>query len=114
MTGQDYKQEYLHFIRNEKRRSNIMTMARIQPCLKKLGIDLGYYNGERVFPKTVTNRDSALFLYNNHFCITWKSQGVSFNQAIQELKNNFKIVDNHITDEKVNSHFIYEFIPKKI
>ena len=89
MTGQGYKQEYLDFIRNEKRRSNIMTMARIQPCLKKLDNDLGYYNGERVFPRTVTNRGSALFLYNNHFCLIWKPQGVSFNQAIQELKNNF-------------------------
>ena len=28
-------------------------MARIQPCLRKLGIDLGYYNGERVFPRMV-------------------------------------------------------------
>ena len=114
LTGQDYKQEYLDFIRNEKRRTNIMTMARIQPCLKKLCIDLGYYNGERVFPRTVTNRDSALYLYNNHFCSIWKSQGVSFNQAIQELKNNFKIVDNYSTEENLNSHFKYEFIPKKI
>ena len=91
-----------------------MTMARIQPCLKKLCIDLGYYNGERVYPRSVTNRDSALYLYNNHFCLIWKSEGVSFNQAIQELKNNFKIVDNYITEENVNSHFKYEFIPKKI
>ena len=101
LTGQDYKQEYLDFIRNEKRRSKIMTMARIQPCLKKLDIDLGSYNGEKVFPRTVTNRDSALFLYNNHYCLIWKTQGVSFNQAIQELKNNFKIVDNFLTDENV-------------
>ena len=105
LTGQDYKQQYLDFIRNEKRRSNIMTMARIQPCLRKFGINLGYYNGERVFPRTVTNRDCALYLYNNHFCLIWKSQNVSFIQAIQELKNNFKIVDNYITDENVNSHF---------
>ena len=60
LTGQGYKQHYLDFIRNEKRRSNIMTMARILPCLRKLGIDPGYYKGERVFPRTVTNRDSAL------------------------------------------------------
>ena len=114
LTGQDYKQEYLEFIRSEQRRSNVMTMARIQPCLKKLGIDLGYYNGERVFPRSVTNRDGALYLYNNHFCLIWKSQGVSFNQAIQELKNNFKIVDNYFTEENVNSQFKYEFTPKKI
>ena len=42
LTGQYYKQEILDFIRNEKRRCNIMTMARIQPCLRKLGNDLGY------------------------------------------------------------------------
>ena len=82
--------------------------------LKKLGIDLGYYNGESVFPRSVTNRDSALFLCNNHFCLIWKSQGISFKDAIKELKNNFKIVDNYITEEKVNSHFKYEFSPKKI
>ena len=114
LTGQDYKQQYLDFIRNEKRRSNNMTMARIQPCLRKLDIDLGYYYGERVFPGTVTNRDSALYLYNNHFCLKWNSQGVSFIQAIQELKNNFKIVDNYITAGYVNSYFKYEFTPKKI
>ena len=82
LTGQDYKEQYLEFVRNEKRRSNIMTMARIQLCLRKLGINLGYYNGERVFPRTVTNRDCALYLYNIHFCLIWKSQGLSFNQAI--------------------------------
>ena len=97
-----------------KKRSNTMTMARIQPCLRKLGFDLGYYNGDRVFPRTVTNRDSALYLYNNHFCVIWKSENVSFKQAIRELDENFKMVDNYITEENVNSHFKYEFIPKKI
>ena len=43
LTGKDYKQGYLDFIRNESRRTNVMTVARIQPCLKKLGINLGYY-----------------------------------------------------------------------
>ena len=32
LTGEDYKELYLDFIRQEKRRSNIMTMAAIQPC----------------------------------------------------------------------------------
>ena len=114
LTGQDYKEQYLDFIRNEQRRCNTMTMSRIQPCLRKLGSDLGYFNGERVFPGTVTNRDRALYLYNNHFCLIWKSQNVSFNQAIRELKESFKMVDNYITEENFNSHFDYEFIPKKI
>ena len=114
LTGQDYKDKYLEFIRNEKRRSNIMTKARIQPFCNKNNINLGYYNDDRVFPRTVTNRDSALYLYNNHFCLIWKSQGKSFKDAIQELKDNFKIVDNYITEENVNAYFKYEFTPKKI
>ena len=114
MTGQDYKQQYLDFTRNEKRRSNIMTMARTQPFCRAKNINLGYYNNDRVFPRSVINRDSALFLFNNHFCVRWKSENVSFKQAIRALEENFKTVDNYITDENVNSHFKYEFIPKKI
>ena len=43
-----------------------------------------------------------------------KSEGVSFNEAITELKYNFKTVDNFVTEENVNSHFKYEFTPKRI
>ena len=68
LTGQDYRQEYLDFIRNEERRSNTMTMARIQPFCRANNINLGNYNNDRVFPRTVTNRDSALYLYKSHSC----------------------------------------------
>ena len=114
LTDRDYKQQYLDFIRNEKRRSNIMTKARIQPFCRANNINIGYFDGDGVYPRSITNRDIGLYLYNNHFCLIWKSEGVSFNQAIQELKNNFKIVDNYITEENVNAYFKYEFIPKKI
>ena len=114
LTGRDYKEQFLEFIRNESRRSNIMTKARIQPFCRANNIDLGYYNNDRVFPRTVRNRDTALFLHENHFCLIWKSQNVSFKDAIRELKDNFKTVDNFITEENVNSHFEYEFTPKKI
>ena len=114
LTGEDYKKQYLDFIRIEQRRSNITTKARIQRFCRANNINLGYYNVDRVFPRSVTNRDSALYSYNNHFCLIWKSENVSFNQAIIELKNNFKIVDSYITGENVNCHFKYEYKPKKI
>ena len=91
-----------------------MTTPRMQPFCRANNINLGHYNNDRVFPRTVTNRDTALYLYKKHYCLIWKSQNVSFNQTIQELKNSFKIVDNSMTEENVNSHFKYEFIPKKI
>ena len=91
-----------------------MTKARIQPFCRANNNNLGYYDGERVFLRSVTERNNALYLYKNHFCLLWKSQGVSFNQAVQELKINFKIVDNYITEEIANSHFAYIYKPKKI
>ena len=42
LTGGDYKQQYLNFIRYEKRRSNFMTKARIQPFSRANNIILGY------------------------------------------------------------------------
>ena len=55
-----------------------------------------------------------MFLYNFHFCLIWKSIIVSFKQAIKELIHNFEKVDKFITEENVNSHFKYEYIPKKL
>ena len=81
LTVEHYKQQYLDFIRNEKRRSIIMIKARIQPFCRANNINLGCYDGTRVFPRTVTDRNIALFLNNNHSCLIWKTQGVSFNQA---------------------------------
>ena len=114
LTGQDYQQQYLNFIRSEQRRSNIMTKARLQPFCRANNINLGYFDGERVFPRSVTDRNNALYLYQNHFCLIWKSEGVSFIRAFKELKEIFETVDNFITEENVNSHFEYDFIPKKI
>ena len=83
LTGEDYKQQYLDFNGSDQRRSNNMTKARIQPFCRANNINSGYYDGERVFPRSVTERNNALYIYNNHFCLIWKSEGVSFNQAIK-------------------------------
>ena len=92
-----------------------MTMARIQPFCRANNINLGYWDGRRVFPTSVTNRDSAFFLNINHFCLIWKSEGVSFDYVIKnELIDNFKRVNIFISEENVKSIFEYEYIPKKI
>ena len=114
LTSGDYKEQYLEFTRNVKSWSNNMTMARIQPFWRANNIIMGYFCGIRVFPRSVRDRNNALFLHHNQFCLYWKSENVSCIQAIKELEDNFKIVDNFIKEENVNSHFKYEFIPKKI
>ena len=65
-------------------------MARIQPCLFKVGVNLGYYNGKEIWPRKMSEKIIALKLHNNHFRLIWKSEGVSFNRAIKELKKKFK------------------------
>ena len=55
ITGEDYKEQYLELIRNEKRRSKIMTKARIQPFCIANNIKKGSFDGIRVFPRSVTD-----------------------------------------------------------
>ena len=91
-----------------------MTKTRIQPLCRANNFNLVYYDGERVFPRSVNDWNIALCFYNNHFCLIWKSKGVSFIQAVKEVKGIFKIVDNYTTEENVKSQFKHEFAPKKI
>ena len=67
-----------------------------------------------MWPRNVVERNNASFLYNNHFCSIWKSENVSFNQAIKELKENFKMDANYITKKNIESQFEYRYQPKKI
>ena len=114
-TKKDYTQEFLTFIRTEQRRSNVMTAARVQPFCRKHNINIGCYDGFRVCPRNITQRNTALKIHNNHFCLIWKSDNISFNQVIEnELKPNFKVVDNVVSDKHVKSFIKYEYKPKKV
>ena len=53
ITGENSKEQYLEFIRNEKRRSNIMTTARVGPFCRANNFSLVYFDGVRVFPRSV-------------------------------------------------------------
>ena len=88
-----------------------MTLARIQPFCKKYEIDLGYFNGKEVWPRTVKERKQCLYLHNNHFCCIW---GDSLKKAVEEVESNFKLVNNYVISTIVNNHREYNFKPKKI
>ena len=79
LTNKDYTEEFLAFIRSKKYRSGVMTSARIQPFCKKLNINVGCCDRMRTNPRNITQRSKSLFIHNNHFCLIWKSNGISFN-----------------------------------
>ena len=113
-TEKDYIEEILTFIRTEQRRFNVMTSARIQPFYRKYNINIGCFDGTRSNPRNLTQRGISLFIYNTHLCLIWKSNGISFDKATKELKDNFKVVDNVISDKHVKSFFKYNYKPKKV
>ena len=113
-TKKDYTEEFLTFIRTEQRRSNVMTSGRIQPFCKKYNINIGCFDGTRINPRNLSQRDTALKIHENHFCLIWKSDGVSFEKAIKELKDNFKVSDNVVSDKHVKNFIKYEYNPKKV
>ena len=51
-----------------------MTMARIQPFCGEKNNKLGYFDRMKIITRLVTDRNKALDLYNNHFCLLWKSE----------------------------------------
>ena len=83
LTEKDYTEEFLTLFLSEQRRSNVMTSARMQPFIKKYDINIGCFDGTRTNLRNTTQRNTSLFIYNNHFCLIWKSDGVSFNQVIE-------------------------------
>ena len=91
-----------------------MTSPRIQPFCRKYNINIDYYDGFRVYPRNITERDIALKIHNNHFSLIWKSQNISFNKAIEEFENNFKVVDSVISDKHVKRYIKYEYRLKKV
>ena len=114
-TKKGYTEEFLTFIRSEQIRSNVMTSARNQPFCRKYNINIGCFDGTRINPRNITQRNTALKIHNNHFCLIWKSDRDSFNQVIEdELKPNFKVVDNVISDKHVKSFIKYEYSPKNV
>ena len=106
-TNKDYTEEFRDFIRNEKYLSDVMICARIQPFCKKNGMNIGCFDGKRINLRKLTERKISLFSYNFHFCFLRKSNTISFNQAIEELKVNFIVIDFIISDKHVKSFVKY-------
>ena len=114
LTGKEYMNEFLTFTRDEQRRSNVMTSARIQPFSKKHTIFIGCYYEFRVCPRNITETHIALFMYKNHCCLFLKSKVISFNKTIEELKVNFEVVDNVMSAKQVKSFINYDYKPNKV
>ena len=91
-----------------------MTSARVGSFCRKHNINIGCYDGFRVCPRNDTQRNTPLKIHGNHFCLIWKSYNVSFDKAIKELKYNFRVVDNVISDKHVKSYIKYEYKPEKV
>ena len=90
-----------------------MTQAKIQPCCNALNFKIGYFKVKEIYTWSVTERNKVLYLYNDHFCLLWKSEGVSFSKTNVELKSKWETVNNYIIDENVDSYFKNENKPQK-
>ena len=101
-TTKDYTEEFLTFIQPETYRSGVMTSARIQPFCRNYIFNIGCFDGTRIKPGNITERNTSLFKHRNHFCVIWTPNVIRFNQAIEnELKPKVKVVDNVISDKHV-------------
>ena len=94
-------EKFLISIRTEKYQSGVMTSARNQAFCRKYIISIGCFIGKELNPRNIKGRNISLLIQNNVFGSIWKSQGVGFNKAIEDdLKQNFKVVDNVTSDKQ--------------
>ena len=111
LTCRVYTPEVFGFIRGEKRINNVMTSGTIQPFCKKHNINIDCFDGSRTNPRKITERNEALYLYENQFCLIWKLNGISFKKATEELKLNFKVGDIVVSDKLVKNFIKIEQKP---
>ena len=68
-TKRDYTQESLTLTQSAQRRSNVMTSARIQLFCRKYNIKIGCFDGFRVCPTNIIQRNIELYVQKDHFCL---------------------------------------------
>ena len=90
-----------------------MTSARIQSFCRIYNINIGCFDGTRINPRNINQRNTTLKIHESHFCLICKSDGISFDKAIKELKDNCKVVDKIISDKNVKSFIKCEYELKK-
>ena len=91
-----------------------MTSARIQPFSKKHNINKDCYDGFGRCSRKTTEKNLAFYMYKHNFRLIWKSNSISFNKAIKELKTNFRVVDVVICDEHFEKFSKQENKPEKL
>ena len=114
LTARDYTGVFLTFIRTEQRRSSVLTSGRIQSFCRNYNLNTGCFDGTRINRRNITHRNTTLKINENRFCLLWKSDRISSDKTIKELKDNFKVVDNIVSDKDAKSFIKYEYAPKKV
>ena len=103
-----------NFVITEKYRSPVMTPAIIQPLCRKYDLNIGCFDGMRINPRNITQRNLSLYIYIEHFCLIWKSFGMSFFQAIEKLTSNSKFFDHVISEKRGKSFIKNDYDPKRV
>ena len=91
-----------------------MTSARIQPFCTKYDINISCFEGMRKNPRNISQGNISMYIDNHHFCLIWKSNTISFDQAKAELILDFEVVDNVFCDKHVKSFVKKKYDPKKV
>ena len=91
-----------------------MAQARIQPLCRAYNINIGFNSGRNYFLELILKEIKHFFKSKSHFCLIGKSKVANFNKAVEEVKSNFKNVDDFIKKVNVNDCFEYIYKPKKV
>ena len=67
-----------------------MIKTKIQHFCISNNIAHGHFDGIEVYPRLVREKNKAIYSYNNHFCLIWKTDGVHFDKTIEEKNHDLQ------------------------
>ena len=107
-------EEFQDFLRTKQKRK-IWPLLELRAAFgRKYNINIGCFDGAKMNPRNITERNIASKIHNIHFCLFWKSNDNSFNQAIKGLKLHFDLIVSGTSDKHGNSFIKYEYKPTKV
>ena len=67
-----------------------MTVAKIQLNRKSVNFEYGYDKGKEKLLRCREEKNRRFYVYNNHFCVIFKSKVIYPKQAAEEVEGSFK------------------------
>ena len=104
--------EFFELIQSHKKRTSGMARCGIPEFCERYKVDIGICDpkSERIYPRTVKQRDKCVHIHKNHYCVILKkNRKDSLLNEVDEIDKNFKHIKNKVNENNLKQRIRYRF-----